>query len=193
MKPQLVLDVAGVLVENLSPGYWQALGRLSGDAPEELRAAFKRELRAGLWSGAVPEAEFWHWLQARCPGVDTATARRLLRAQLQPLPALARLHAWSRLADVHLLSNHRAEWLAEPLRQVAPLLASATISSAAGCRKPEPAIYRLAAAGLRPGPVVYVDDQQRNLAPAATLGWTTVLAESDGAWIGRVDRLLAEG
>ncbi|MBD2843853.1 hypothetical protein IDH44_01500 [Paenibacillus sp. IB182496] len=56
-----------------------------------------------------------------------------------------------------------------------------------------PAIYRRAAAGLRPGPVVYVDDRPRNLAPAAALGSTTVLAESDEAWIGRVDRLLAEG
>lgn len=49
-------------------------------------------------------------------------------------------------------------------------------SYAVGARKPEPAIYEATAAALGVGhrEIVYLDDFDHNLAPAAALGWTTI-------------------
>lgn len=53
-------------------------------------------------------------------------------------------------------------------------------SAEVGLRKPDPAIYELAAKelGLEPGQCVFVDDWEENLPPAAELGMATVAYES---------------
>ncbi|MFB5267856.1 hypothetical protein ACE41H_13895 [Paenibacillus enshidis] len=38
--------------------------------------------------------------------------------------------------------------------------------------------------------MIYVDDQEKNLVPAKELGWTAVLADSEGQWTERVSYLL---
>ena len=55
------------------------------------------------------------------------------------------------------------------------------ISSEVGLRKPDPAIYELAAErlGLPPAACVYVDDLPGNLKPARALGMATVLHRGD--------------
>jgi putative hydrolase of the HAD superfamily len=55
------------------------------------------------------------------------------------------------------------------------------ISSEVGLRKPEPAIYELAAErlGLEPADCVIVDDLPGNLKPARALGMATVLHRGD--------------
>jgi putative hydrolase of the HAD superfamily len=55
------------------------------------------------------------------------------------------------------------------------------ISSEVGLRKPDPAIYELAAArlGLPAEACVFVDDLPGNLKPARTLGMATVLHRGD--------------
>ena len=57
------------------------------------------------------------------------------------------------------------------------------ISSEVGLRKPDPAIYELAAEriGLPPAACVYVDDLPGNLKPARALGMATVLHRGDAA------------
>ena len=57
------------------------------------------------------------------------------------------------------------------------------ISSEVGLRKPDPAIYELAAErlGLPPSACVFVDDLPGNLKPARALGMATVLHRGDAA------------
>jgi putative hydrolase of the HAD superfamily len=35
-------------------------------------------------------------------------------------------------------------------------------------------------------PIVYVDDQEKNLAPARERGWRTILADEEGTWVGKL-------
>jgi epoxide hydrolase-like predicted phosphatase len=57
------------------------------------------------------------------------------------------------------------------------------ISGEVGLRKPDPAIYELAAErlGLAPEACVFVDDLPGNLKPAGALGMATVLHRGDAA------------
>jgi HAD superfamily hydrolase (TIGR01509 family) len=57
------------------------------------------------------------------------------------------------------------------------------ISGEVGLRKPDPAIYELAAErlGLSPAACVFVDDLPGNLKPARALGMATVLHRGDAA------------
>jgi putative hydrolase of the HAD superfamily len=191
-RPQLVLDVAGVLIGNFPAEFWGRLAERAGCSDRDLKERFRREIRRDLWTGQMKESEFWAWLHACYPGVDPGWARDLLGSSLKPLPALGRLADWCRLADVHLLSNHCREWLSPFLRDVEPALRSATISNQVGCCKPEPDIYRMV--DDRCGDsrnILFVDDQTKNLEPAARLGWRTLLADDLGLWMAEAERFIS--
>jgi epoxide hydrolase-like predicted phosphatase len=65
-------------------------------------------------------------------------------------------------------------------------------SCAVGRRKPEPAIYLATGEmlGVAHEQVVYLDDLEQNLEPAAALGWTTVLVGDHGEAITEVRSIL---
>ncbi|WP_020618568.1 cysteine-rich CWC family protein [Paenibacillus daejeonensis] len=193
MRPQLILDMAGVLVTNLSPGFWETAGQLGGMPGAALKTRFRAEVRDAFWSGQMRESEFWDWLGAIVPSADGEPLRSALCEQLQPLPALAAVADWSRVADIHLLTNHRREWLAELVEPLKPYLASVTISSEAGRCKPDPELYaKLHRTLPLDVPILYVDDQAHNLTPAQAMGWQTVLADGEGKWMRQVDTFLGE-
>ncbi len=48
---------------------------------------------------------------------------------------------WSQIADIHLLSNHRTEWLFPTMATISEFIKSVTISSAVGFCKPHREIY----------------------------------------------------
>ncbi|MCQ6562977.1 HAD-IA family hydrolase [Paenibacillus mendelii] len=190
-KPQLIFDIAGVLVSNLSSGYWNQLARSAGVQEESFKQRFKEEIRIDLWTGRIDEGEFWAWIKKQWPAVDTHQARLTLLEQLVPLPAFALIPQWSLTADIHLLSNHRQEWLEPVLEPLTTCLKSITISSEAGCCKPDPAIYELVQAKLNlDSPMLFIDDQKRNLKPARKIGWNTMLADASGEWIKQVEHHL---
>ncbi len=66
---------------------------------------------------------------------------------------------------------------------LAELFDAWVISGEVGLRKPDPAIYELAAErlGLAPDACVFVDDLPGNLKPALALGMATVLHRGDAA------------
>ena len=66
------------------------------------------------------------------------------------------------------------------------------ISDQVGLRKPDPAIYRLAAGkiGAEPRSCVFVDDTAANLPPAADLGMAVVHFVDPGTGIAEIERLL---
>jgi putative hydrolase of the HAD superfamily len=66
------------------------------------------------------------------------------------------------------------------------------ISAETGTRKPDPAIYRLAAErlGLRCEACVFVDDLAHNLEPARALGMTAIQKTSAGQLLDELEGLL---
>ncbi|MDG0812502.1 HAD-IA family hydrolase [Cohnella rhizosphaerae] len=125
------------------------------------------------------------------PVIDAADARARLISEIRPLPALERLAGWRDRASLNILSNHRTEWIAPVLERLYPLADHVLVSAEAGCRKPEPEIYGLMDAKLRGfADVLYVDDAKSNLPQGAALGWKTLLADEDGAWIAQAERWL---
>jgi FMN phosphatase YigB (HAD superfamily) len=183
-KHQLVLDVAGVIITNLSPQFWQDISASAGMDYETLKQHFRQEIREALWTGKASETEFWEWLKVHCPSVDTAYAQRLLQANLTQLPAYDQIAEWSQFADIHLLSNHCKEWLEPILESLKPSIKSMTLSSDVGVCKPDREIYEQFQSRLdKSHLVIYVDDQEKNLVPARDLGWETILADKDGRWI----------
>lgn len=171
--------------------FWEQLCDRSSISYESIVPHYKATMSAPLWRGEVTEAEFWNWMAGGYPSVDVSSARLLLTANLARLPALNRLAEWRAHADLHLLSNHRAEWLLPVLAKELPLFASVTISSEVGCAKPQPEIFRRVASRLPAGaPVLFVDDQSHNLQAAIELGWMTLKADADGRWVEEVAPML---
>jgi FMN phosphatase YigB (HAD superfamily) len=191
-RPQLILDIAGVLVSNLSPLFWKQIAALSEKVSYELlKERFKADLRVDFWSGRIAEEEFWEWLIQFCPTLNIKEARILLNNNLIALPALDHLTQWSQYADIHLLSNHRMEWLKPLLKSIEPHIQSCTISSEVGFCKPDIRIYEILNSLLNSSkPILFVDDQEKNLLPATKLGWSTLHADSQGNWIEHVTSYL---
>jgi len=189
-KTQLVLDAAGVIMTNIPASYWKSLADQAGVTVDELVSYFQTELKVPLWTGKISEPEFWERIKKRYPSVDLAQTRAELLAGLRLLPTAERLSEWSRRFDLHLLSNHRTEWLLDVLRPVLNCFVTVTVSNEAGMCKPFPEIFALVQSKLPPGaPIVYVDDQEKNLKPAREIGWKTILADEEGTWVGKVEEL----
>lgn len=189
-RPQLVLDVAGVLITNLTLA-WQEIANQAGMTLGSLREVFKREVREHLWKGEMTESEFWIWLTSYCPTLDTRYARRLIDIHMTPLPAFEQLVHWSQIADIHLLSNHRKEWIDDILKPIKPYIKSITISSEVGMCKPDPSIYTLVRSQFNSDSqlIIYVDDQEKNMVPANDLGWMTCIADDEGLWIDEITKI----
>ncbi|WP_053375803.1 HAD family hydrolase [Paenibacillus sp. FJAT-27812] len=193
-RPQLVLDIGGVLATNLSPLFWKLLAAEAIVSEEELYAAYKQQISERLWIGELSEDQFWVWVKTYTPRLGTKQARKFIDSSLQPLPALAKVAEWSEIADVHLLSNHLPTWVEPIVKPIMPYLKSVTISSEAASRKPHPDIYARTAAYLPSGShVLFVDDQAKNLKQAASLGWRTLLADEKGEWVASIIPLLEKG
>ncbi|OZB96278.1 HAD-IA family hydrolase [Paenibacillus sp. XY044] len=193
-RPQLILDIAGVIATNLSPGFWEEAAIAGGTTYRQLKDDFSREIRELFWTGAITMEQFRDWLATYGPDLSMERLNALAMKYLQPLPALGRIAIWNRKADVHLLSNHREEWLIGLLAPVKEQVKSLTISSRAGYCKPDPRMYQLVCdqLGDGAGPCIYVDDQEKNLLPARALGWHAVIADSEGRWMNEVSRMLEQ-
>ncbi|WP_261300933.1 HAD family hydrolase [Paenibacillus andongensis] len=189
-KPQLVLDIAGVLVNNLSSLFWKELGTGSGVTFQVLKEQFN-EIRKGLWTGNLKEEQFWIWLIDRYPGINKDRARDILIGTLEPLPSVQFLEQWSRIADIHLLSNHCREWIEPVLSKLEGDIKSVTISNQVGICKPDIRIYELVERYFEcKDRILYIDDQEKNLKPAMSLGWNILIADDQNNWIKEVEPLL---
>lgn len=98
-KPQLVLDIAGVIVTNLSPSYWEEIAHISDISYNTIKQLFKLEARDALWTGRMSEQQFWEWLSLNCPTIESQYARQLIDKHLKVLPAIEHLEHWSQIAD----------------------------------------------------------------------------------------------
>lgn len=190
MKNELILDIAGVLATNFSPSFWS---KLSDDTniPFEILAQFKREIRENLWTGKIEEEEFWNQICNKYPVINIKKAKDLLISSITPLPAIKEIPIWSKYVNIHLLSNHRIEWIQSIIMPIEKHISSVTISSQVGCCKPNREIYTLVNARLtNKNNVWFVDDQIKNLKEAKLLGWNTLLADEEGEWINKITPIL---
>ncbi|MCD9021995.1 HAD-IA family hydrolase [Cohnella silvisoli] len=152
---------------------------------------FKQDIRNLLWSGKISEDAFWYWLKKQCPSLEIHNAKSILIKQLSYLPAFNCIPDWSQLADIHLLSNHRSEWLEPLLKPIKKYVKSITISSSVGFCKPDREIYEIVHNKLNvKQKVLFIDDQEENLKPAQELFWSTLIADKKGIWIEQVNEML---
>jgi putative hydrolase of the HAD superfamily len=58
-KPELILDIGGVLATNFSHLFWQELSLISCIPCKDLME-FKKNIRDELWTGKITEKDFWN-------------------------------------------------------------------------------------------------------------------------------------
>lgn len=185
-KPDLILDIAGVIATNFSPIFWEELSSKFEVSYDDL-IKFRKEVREELWTGKMKEVEFWARLIERFPTIKEGYAKNKLLSVIKPLPALEEIPRWSMYANIHLLSNHRKEWVEHIIRPVEDYIKSITISGDVGFCKPQVDIYlKINSRFNGKDNVLFVDDQQKNLIEAQNLGWNTILADDKGEWIKKV-------
>ncbi|GAE37502.1 HAD-IA family hydrolase [Halalkalibacter akibai] len=189
-KTNLVLDIAGVIATNFSPIFWECLSLRFEVSYDDL-IKFRKEVREQLWTGKITDEEFWDKLIERFPTIDKEYAVTKLLSVIKPLPALEEIPLWSNYANIHLLSNHRIEWVEHIIRPVEVYIKSITISGEVGFCKPQVDIYLKVNSYLNGNEnVLFVDDQEKNLIEARNLGWNTLLADDKYKWIKNVSHQL---
>jgi putative hydrolase of the HAD superfamily len=182
----LIVDYGGVLTTDVFASF-RAFCEAEGLEPEAVRDRFRsdpeaRELLARLETGALAAAEF----EPRFAALLEVSSERLIdrlfggmapdEAMLDGVRAVRR-----RGVRTGLLSNSWGAATAYDPALLEELFDAWVISSEVGLRKPDPAIYALAAErlGLPPEGCVFVDDLPGNLKPARALGMATVLHRGD--------------
>lgn len=189
-RPQIVLDIAGVLLSNMSLTCWRDMIRETNLSAESLKVHFTG-IKRQLWTGIMREEEFWQSLNEAYPELSISRAKEILYSSIVPLPTAQYLERWSELADIHLLSNHCKEWIEPNLSRLSSFTKSITISNQVGLCKPEIEIYQRVETFLVAGEeVLFIDDQEKNLHSAKLLGWETLLADEEGDWVNEVESLL---
>ena len=191
------MDYGGVLTTDVFASF-RAFCEAEGLEPETVRDRFlsdpeARELLHRLETGALREAEF----EPAFAAVLEVSSERLidrLFGGMEPDEAMVEGVLAARRAGVRtaMLSNSWGEDRYDR-EQLQSLFDAWVISGEVGLRKPDPAIYELAAErlGLPTSACVFVDDLPGNLKPARALGMATVVHRGDAAaTLDEVSRLL---
>jgi putative hydrolase of the HAD superfamily len=195
----LILDFGGVVTtdlfaelsafcvrEGLDPG---AFARVLRDDPEG-RAAFE-----AVEAGKIPQREYEVTI-GRLLGVDDHGLLTRALGGLRPRPEVLDLIGRTRAAGVRvgLLSNSWGDGEYDPYKgyDLDTIFDAVVISGDTGTRKPDPAIYIIAAEelGIPPRECVFADDAAANLPAAEELGMATVHFTGAAEGIAEISRLL---
>ena len=183
----LIVDYGGVLTTDIFASF-QRFCAAEGLAPDTVRDRLMgdpeaRGMLERLETGAIAAADF----EPRFAAVLEVSAERLIErmfGSLKPDEAMLDGVRAARRAGVRtaMLSNSWGQDLYDPA-MLEELFDAWVISGDEGIRKPDPAIYALAAEriGLPPEACVFVDDLPGNLKPARAAGMATVLHRGDAA------------
>ena len=196
----LLLDFGGVLTTSLLEGIRRFCVEC-GLAPDTLIDLFRnhpsaRRLLADVERGAIGQPEFEAGI-GRLLGVDHQRLVERLLATVEPEPAILTAAERARAAGIRtgVLSN---SWGLHPYDPyagwgLAERFDALVISQHTGTRKPDPAIYTLAAErlGLPCDACVFVDDLPHNLEPARALGMSVIHKTSADQLLTDLERLLA--
>jgi epoxide hydrolase-like predicted phosphatase len=184
----LIVDYGGVLTSDVF-GSFRAFCAAEGLPPDTVRDRFRndpdaRDLLADLETGKIAAAQFEPRFAALLDVAPERLIQRLFGAMEADEAMLDGVRAARRAgARTALLSNSWGDELAYDEALLEELFDAWVISSEVGLRKPDAAIYELAAEriGLPPDACVFVDDLPGNLKPARALGMATVLHRGDAA------------
>jgi putative hydrolase of the HAD superfamily len=184
----LILDYGGVLTTDPFASF-EAFCAVEGLAPDAVRERFRddpdaRALLAGLETGALTSEEFEPAFAAMLEVSSEQLLRRMFGG-MEPDPDMIDGMREIRRAGtpMGLLSNAVGDAAVYDRALLEELFDAWVISTEVGLRKPDPAIYELAAEriGVLPEACIYVDDLPGNLKPARALGMATVLHRGDAA------------
>ncbi|PFG43245.1 2-haloacid dehalogenase [Isoptericola jiangsuensis] len=177
----VVLDLGNVLVR------WHPDGAFTGVEATEL-AAWKDEVDFAAFNHAQDAGRTWAdavaHLEATAPHLAPLAARYVREyagTLAGPVPGSHQLVTELRAAGVPVygLTNWAADTYhhAEPAAPAIGLLLDVLVSGREGLAKPDPAIFRLAAArfALDPARTVFVDDVEANVTGARTAGFHGVV------------------
>jgi epoxide hydrolase-like predicted phosphatase len=195
----LILDFGGVVTtdlyaelsafsvrEGLAPG---AIARVLRDDPEG------KEAFAAVEMGEISQRDY-EIILGRLLGVDDHGLLTRALGGLRPRPEVLGFIRRARAADIRvgLLSNSWGEGEFDPYAgyDLDGIFDAVVISGDTGLRKPDPAIYLIAAGqlGVLPSECVYADDTAGNLPPAEELGMATVHFTDAAKGITEISRLL---
>lgn len=198
----LILDFGGVVTtdvvaelsafcvrEGLDPG---AFGRVLRD-DQEGRAAFE-----AVETGKISQREY-EVTVGRLLGVDDHGLLTRALGGLRRRPEVMDLIQRARAAGIRvgLLSNSWGEGEYDPYHgyDLDAIFDAVVISGDTGMRKPDPAIYLIAAdeLGVPPRECVFADDTAANLPVAEELGMATVHFTGVAEGIGEISRLFGFG
>ena len=193
----LIVDYGGVLTTDVFASF-RAFCEAEGLEPDAVRDRFRsdpeaRGLLEALEVGRLTEAEYEPRLAAVLGVAPEGLVDRLFGGMQPDLEMIEGVRA-ARRAGVRtgLLSNSWGDDRYDRA-QLAELFDAWVISGEVGLRKPDPAIYALAAERLElpPEACVFVDDLPGNLKPAAAIGMATILHGGDAeATLRRLGTLL---
>ena len=195
----LILDFGGVVTtdpfaevsafcarEGLDP---DAFVRALRDSPEA------REAIEAVEAGKISQREYEVTI-GRVLGVDDHGLLTRALGGLRPRPEVLDLIQRSRAAGIRvgLLSNSWGEGEYDPYQgyDLDSIFDAVVISGDTGTRKPDPAIYLIAAdqLGIPPRECVFADDYAANLRVAEELGMATVHFTDAAEGISEISRLL---
>lgn len=194
----LLLDFGGVVTTDFYGALRAFCLRegLPADAVETaLATPVGHEALAGVESGTLSQRDYERAL-AKLLGLDDDRLLSRALADLRPRPEVYDLVDRARAAGIKVavLSNSWGTGAFDPYTgyELPERFDAVVISDQVGMRKPDPAIYRLAAARLavQPETCVFVDDTPRNLPPARALGMATVLFGDTATGVAAIERLL---
>jgi epoxide hydrolase-like predicted phosphatase len=187
VRTALIVDYGGVLTTDVFASF-NRFCAAEGLAPETVRERFlhhpeARSLLEQLETGKLREADF----EPRFAAVLEVEPERLidrLFGSMEPDHAMLDGVRAARRAGIRtgMLSNSWGDDRYD-VAQLEELFDGWVISAHVGMRKPDPAIYPLAAEriGVAPEQCVYVDDLPGNLKPARAIGMATVVHRGDAA------------
>jgi putative hydrolase of the HAD superfamily len=184
----LILDYGGVLTTSPFASF-EAFCAVEGLPADAVRARFRddedaRALLARLETGHLAAAEFEAAFAAQLGVAPANLLRRMFGGMRADAAMIDGIRAIRRRGTrMAILSNSVGDAAVYDRDLFSELFDAIVISSEVALRKPDPAIYELAAEriGVAPDACVYVDDVPGNLKPARALGMATVLHRGDAA------------
>jgi epoxide hydrolase-like predicted phosphatase len=193
----LLVDFGGVLTTSVWDSF-AAFCRRQGLAEDAVRRLFREDPAAladlrELETGRLREEDFERRFAERL-GLTEATdlIESMFRGMKPSEPMVAAVRA-ARAGGIRtgLISN---SWSTSHYDRdlLAELFDAIVISGEVGLHKPQPEIYRLAAArlGVPPQRCVFVDDLRQNCVAAEGVGMTAILHRDPGATVARLEELL---